>query len=117
MTRCDDAHDDADDGVADDAHDDTEDGEDDVATALLVLRTGDAGAAELDRLYDVLARHEVQRGHLVGPVLPITGRRSTLDRIATTVHDPQWDDGRDEELVAALDPVDQFAWDEGAETF
>lgn len=99
----------------------SDEGPDDAAaTALLVLTSGEPDAAALARLYAALDQRGFRRGHLVGPVLPVTATPGALQTLAdyvdvvTSRRIPPDADGA---LVDALAPVQSFAWDEGAETF
>ena len=55
-----------------------------------------------------------------GSVLPVTASREALQRLADLVGaagQPGHPADDDQALFTALAPVEQFAWDEGAETF
>lgn len=104
MTRCD-----------DDQPGDT------AATALLVLRTSEPDASSLARLNAALDQRGFQRGHLVGPVLPVTASSDSLQSLADHVEvaagrQRPADGDADTGLLEALVLVEHFAWDEGAES-
>jgi len=91
-----------------------------MATALLMLRTDDPGEPALSLLFAALDERGFRRGHLVGPVLAVTAPRGdlqTLERYVEESGTGSRPSDADAVLLDALEPVERFAWDEGAETF
>ncbi len=93
----------------------------DTVTGLLILRDRIRDPADVQHLVAVLNAFGFERGHLVGPVLPVTGESEQMLALSQHVEAAVAGlrpTGANVVLLDALAPcVASFAWDEGAETF